>query len=96
MFARFFFAHLHKSPGIYETRRAEVASVLADVVEIVVVDMWDYEPELHGDGEAGECLGCDVPGLAFSQCLSCGAPVEPADHSFHYMFGAWVAGPRPD
>ena len=36
-------------------------------------------------GAAGECLGCDVPGVAFSQCLSCGAPVEPADHSYHYL-----------
>ena len=43
----------------------------------------------------GVCLGCDVAGEAFSQCLSCGAPVEPADGSWHYDFG-WVEGARPD
>ena len=32
---------------------------------------------------------------AFSQCLSCGAPVEPVDGSWHYAFG-WVEGARPD
>ena len=71
--------------------------MLTDVIDIVVLDMWDYEPEFHGDGEAGECLGCDVPGLArySSQCMSCGAPVEPADQPFLPLHvrcvGGWTA-----
>ena len=43
----------------------------------------------------GECIGCDAVGVAGGQCLSCGAPVEPWDGSFHYDFG-WVDGPRPE
>ena len=43
--------------------------------------------------ESGTCIGCGAQGAAFSQCLSCGAPIEPDDGSWHYSFG-WVAGPR--
>ena len=53
--------------------------------------MMDYEPD---QGEPGTCIGCGATGDAFSQCLSCGAPVEPDDGSWHYAFG-WVEGARP-
>ena len=71
--------------------------VVGDVLDELVLDvcsvMMDYEP---AQGAAGVCLGCDAADVvAFSQCLSCGAPVEPADGSWHYDFG-WVEGARPD
>jgi len=48
----------------------------------------------HDDHDVnGECIGCGVGGAAGHQCLSCGAPVEPWDGSYHYDFG-WVDGPR--
>lgn len=48
----------------------------------------------HDDRDVnGECIGCGVGGAAGHQCLSCGAPVEPWDGSYHYDFG-WVDGPR--
>ena len=71
-------------------------AAVRDVVEELVLDvccnMMDYEPI---QGAPGVCIGCGVTDAAFSQCLSCGAPVEPVDGSWHYAFG-WVEGPRPD
>ena len=67
-----------------------------DAVEDLVLDvcsiMSEYEPI---QGVPGTCIGCGTPGAALRQCLSCGAPVEPDDESWHYSFG-WVEGPRPD
>lgn len=68
---------------------------IGDAVEDLILDvcsiMSDYEPV---QGIPGTCVGCGVPNAAFRGCLSCGAPVEPDDGSWHYMFG-WVEGPRP-
>ena len=55
--------------------------------------------EIYGSFELvlpddGACLGCGARGHAGGQCISCGAPIEPDDESFHYDFG-WVDGPRP-
>ena len=52
------------------------------------MDLWDREPD-------GDCIICGAAGVAGGKCLSCGAPVEPWDGSFHYDFG-WVDGPRAD
>jgi len=57
-------------------------------------DMW-YGQDLDDREPDGECIGCEAVGVAGGQCLSCGAPVEPWDGSFHYDFG-WVDGPRVD
>ena len=85
------------APFLSRVQRSEVACVLSDVIDDVVADTWDDMPmEFYGDGVPGECLCCDVPGFAFSSCQSCGAPVEPADHSYHYLYGEWVVGPRPE
>lgn len=46
------------------------------------------------NGSNGSCSACDNEGDAFQQCLSCGAPVEPKDHSWHYD-GGWKKGPAP-
>ena len=69
-----------------------VSDVVVDLVEDVASIMWEYEPI---QGAPGECIGCGAAGAALSQCLSCGAPVEPNDNSWHYSFG-WVEGPRPE
>ena len=64
--------------------------------EVIADNAPEYDSEYESDGAAsGECIGCGVWSRAFSQCLSCGAPVEPFDGSYHYSFG-WVEGPRPD
>ena len=54
--------------------------------------------ESEGEGsseseEDGECLGCGGHQRANTQCLYCGAPVEPRDGSGHYMYG-WHEGSR--
>ena len=69
-----------------------VRDVVRDLVLDVCSSMMDYEPV---QGAPGACIGCGVADAAFSQCLSCGAPVEPTDGSWHFAFG-WVEGPRPD
>lgn len=43
----------------------------------------------------GECIGCGARASSGTQCLECGAPVEPLDQSYYYNFG-WRLGPRPD
>ena len=44
---------------------------------------------------SGLCLGCGgINQQPFSQCESCGAPVEPSDGSSHYAFGEWHDGNR--
>ena len=48
----------------------------------------ENEPE-----ENGECLGCGGRQEAYTQCMHCGAPVEPNDGSGHYMYG-WHEGSR--
>ena len=65
-----------------------VRDVVDDLVDDVVSNMMEYEPI---QGAPGECIGCGAVAAAFSQCLSCGAPVEPNDNSWHYSFG-WVDG----
>ena len=52
--------------------------------------MMDYVPI---QGAPGTCIGCGASGAALGQCLSCGAPVEPVDESWHFDFG-WLEGPR--
>ena len=69
-----------------------VRDVVRDLVLDVCSSMMDYEPV---QGAPGACIGCGVADAAFSQCLSCGAPVEPTDGSWHFAFG-WVEGARPD
>ena len=64
--------------------------VVRDLVLDVCSSMMDYEPV---QGAPGACIGCGVADAAFSQCLSCGAPVEPTDGSWHFDFG-WLEGPR--
>ena len=68
-----------------------VRDVVRDLVLVVCSSMMDYEPT---QGEPGTCIGCGAADAAFGQCLSCGAPVEPDDGSWHYAFG-WVEGARP-
>jgi hypothetical protein len=88
----------------------EVAYVVARLVDVVGgpprpgplsdsdsdddYDLW-YGHDLVDREPDGECIGCGAVGVAGGQCLSCGAPVEPWDSSFHYSFG-WVDGPRVD
>ena len=67
---------------------------LADSDEDDDYDYWYNDGHDVGDLN-GECIGCSAVGVAGGQCLSCGAPVEPWDGSFHYDFG-WVDGPRVD
>ena len=69
-----------------------IDAIAVDLVDDVVSNMMEYEPI---QGAPGECIGCGAVAAAFSQCLSCGAPVEPNDNSWHYSFG-WVEGPRPE
>jgi hypothetical protein len=53
------------------------------------------ETESEDEEDDGECLGCGGYQRANTQCLYCGAPVEPRDGSGHYMFG-WHEGSRRD
>lgn len=86
------------APLIQARLAADVRTVLADLVcEVVADNAPEYEsdggPPVSGGVVSGECIDCGVWSRAFSQCLSCGAPVEPFDGSYHFSFG-WVEGPH--
>ena len=66
----------------------------AVVAQVLLELIWELEYEASFDVSGGTCLGCGAVGNPCSQCLECGAPVEPDDGSCHYQFG-WVDGPRP-
>jgi len=65
------------------------------------VGEWEWEREMEeremeeeeDEVKDGECLGCGNEQRKGTQCLSCGAPVEPKNGSEHYMFG-WHEGKR--
>ena len=53
---------------------------LADSDEDDDYDYWYDDGHDAGDLN-GECIACDAVGVAGGQCLSCGAPVEPASRT---------------
>ena len=45
--------------------------------------------------EDGTCSGCGARGVSGSQCMVCGAAVEPDDGSYHWGPDGWTDGPSP-
>ena len=69
--------------------------VQAHLVESIADFFEDALLQEYIDSYPGTCVGCGSVYRAFSQCLSCGGPVDPDDGSFHFLFDDWVPGPRP-